>query len=190
MESYEPETVFGTLGPWATKSFGKLSRVGQLAAIIVEGVRADGQNLLWITDEDEIAPNTAKHAESTKVIGHLLNHYCTGDMGHFRFATTASDTGDLLIEDLAAIPDLAAACFNEILARLGLDPESDMQKRLITAVGSSVPLKIRYFASWLAGTSSTLVKANIAIDEGRLGCRVRRITIEAIPTGLWVPGMA
>ena len=40
-------------------------------------------------------------------------------MGHFRFATTASDMGGLLIEDLAAVPDLAAASFNEVLARLG-----------------------------------------------------------------------
>lgn len=98
-------------------------------------------------------------------------------MGHFRFATTASDMGGLLIEDLAAVPDLAAASFNEVLARLGLAPEADMPKGLLTALGSSVPLKIRYIASWLAGNSSTLVKVNIAIDEGPLGCRVRRIAV-------------
>jgi len=187
-ESYNSETAFGTLGPWAAKPFEKLSRVGHFGAMIVEGVRADGQNLLWITDQDEIAPNILKHAEATRVIGHLLNHYCTGDMGHFLFGTTASDTGDLLTEDLAAVPDLAAGGLNEVLARVGLDPDLEVPERLIAAVGNSVPLKIRYIASWLSDSSNALAKVNIAIDESHGGCWIRRITVQSIPSGIWVPG--
>jgi hypothetical protein len=63
-EDYQAETAFGALGPWTARPFGKLSRVGHLSATVIEGVRADGQNLTWITDEDEIAPNPAKHAEA------------------------------------------------------------------------------------------------------------------------------
>lgn len=111
-ESYQPETAFDTLGPWARRSFGKLSRVAHLGAIVIEGLRADHQHLTWITDEDEIAPNPDKHAEATKVIGRLISAYLTGDMGHLRFGTTASDNGDLLIEDLTAVPDLAAGGLN------------------------------------------------------------------------------
>lgn len=187
-ESYKAETAFGDLGTWAAKPFGKLTRVGHLAAIIIEGVRADGQNLLWITDEDEIAPNITKHAEATRLIEHLLNHYCTGDMGHIRFGTTASDTGDLLIEDLAAVPDLAAGGLNEVLTRVGMDLDSEWPERVIAAIGGSVPPRIRNIANWLAGSSQTLAKVNIAIDEGHGGCWVRRIAIDTVPTGLWIPG--
>ena len=80
-EIYKPETAFGTLGLWTAKPFGKLSRVAHLAAIVIEGLRADGQDLIWITDEDEIAPNPTKHAEATRFLGHIFSSYCTGDMG-------------------------------------------------------------------------------------------------------------
>jgi hypothetical protein len=59
-----------------------------------------------------------------------------------------------------------------------------MPERLIAAVGGSVPVKIRCIASWLANSSNALAKVNIAIDEGRSGCRVRRISIETISADL------
>ena len=98
----------------------------------------------WFTDEDEIAPNQTKHAEATRFIGHLLNHYCTGNMGHFRFGTTASDFGDLLIEDLAAVPDLAAGGLGAILSRVGLPTNSRVPERLAIAADGIAPIKVRY----------------------------------------------
>jgi hypothetical protein len=182
-ETYQAETAFGPLAPWATKPFSKLSTIGHLAAIVIEGLRADGQDLTWITDEDEIAANPAKHAEATRLLGHLLNHYCTGDMGHFRFGTTASDTGDLLIEDLTAVPDLAAAGLNEILSRVG-HPSSRVPERLFIAADGVAPLKIRRIAMWLSDPSTPLTKVNVAIDEDNGGCWVRRIAIMTHPIGL------
>ncbi len=183
-ESYKPKTAFGALGPWASKPFGKLSRVGHLAAIVIEGLRADGQDLIWITDEDEIAPNPTKHAEATRFLGHILSSYCTGDMGHFRFGTTASDPGDLLIEDLAAVPDLAAGSLNEILSRVGLHPESHTVARLFIAAEGIAPLKVRHIANWLSRSSSTLKKVNVVVDEGSSGCWVRRFSVVTHPIGL------
>jgi hypothetical protein len=176
-ESYKSETAFGSFGPWTEKSFGKLSRAAHLAAIVIEGLRADGQDLIWITDEDEIAPNPTKHAEATRFLAHILSSYCTGDMGHFRFGTTASDPGDLLIEDLAAVPDLAAGSLNEILSRVGLHPESPTVARLFIADDGRAPLKVKHIANWLSGPSGTLKKANIVVDEGSGGCWVRRFSV-------------
>ena len=184
-EDYHAETAFGTLGPWTTKPFGKLSRVAHLAAMVIEGVRADGQSLIWITDEDEIAPNPTKHAEATRFIGHLLNHYCTGNMGHFRFGTTASDSGDLLIEDLAAVADLAAGGLQEILSRVGLPTNSRLPDRLVFAAEGVPPIKVRYIGQWLSDSPGALKKVNVVVDEGageRMGeCRVSRIKVESLP---------
>jgi hypothetical protein len=184
-EDYHAEAAFGTLGPWTAKPFGKLSRVGHLAAMVIEGVRADGQSLIWITDEDEIAPNPTKHAEATRLIGHLLNHYCTGNMGHFRFGTTASDFGDLLIEDLAAVADLAAGGLSEILSRVGLPTNSRLPDQLVIAADGVAPIKVRYIGQWLSDSSGALKKVNVVIDEGtgeRSGeCRVSRIKVESLP---------
>ena len=153
--------------------------------MVVEGARADGQSLVWITDEDEIAPNPTKHAEATRFIGHLLNHYCTGNMGHFRFGTTALDSGDLLIEDLAAVADLAAGGLQEILSRVGLPTNSRLPDRLIFAAEGVAPIKVRYIGQWLSESSGALKKVNVVVDEGtgkhRGKCLVTRINVESLP---------
>jgi hypothetical protein len=176
-ESYTPQVAFGTLGPWATRSFGKLSRVGHLGAIVIEGLRANDQDLIWITDEDEIAPNPAKHVEATEVLAHLLNHYLSGPMGHIRFGTTASDNGDLLIEDLTAVPDLAAGILNEVLTEVGSHPESQTVERLFVPLNSELPVKILHLAKWLGAMSSSLTKVNVVVNEGPSGCAVNRFVV-------------
>lgn len=176
-ESYQSETAFGTLSPWANRSFGKLSRIGHLGAIVIEGLHADHQNLIWITDEDEIAPNPDKHAEATEFIGHLVNAYLTGDVGRLRFGTTASDSGDLLIEDLTAVPDLAAGGLNEILTQIAPHPESYSVRRLFIPPNSSSPTKVLDIATWLGRFSSTFTKVNVVVDEGPGGCAVRNFTV-------------
>ena len=172
-ERYAAAAAFGELGRWAEGSFGKLTRIGHLGAIIVEGVRREGQDLIWISDQDEIAPNDAKHVEATRVLGHYLNSYCTGNMGHFRFGTTASDAGDLLIEDLAAVPDLAAGCLGDVLSRWAPHPESSSVNRVFVPAGGDFPIKTVEIASWLAASSAALGKLCVVVDEGRAGCSVR-----------------
>lgn len=177
-DSYEAETAFGTVGPWSSKSFGRLSRVAHLAAILIEGLRDDGQNLLWITDEDEIVANQIKHGEATRLIGHLLSHYCTANMGHFRFGTTASDVGDLLIEDLTSVPDLAAGSLNDILFLTGLRSETRVPEKLFIGANGMPPIKIQRIASWLSDSSGALKKTNVVVDEGADGCWVRLVSVE------------
>lgn len=183
-EPYRPDTAFGALGPWAAKPFSRLSRIAHLAAILFEGFRADGQNLLWVTDEDDIVANQVKHSEATRLIGHILSCYCTADLGHFRFATTASDAGDLLIEDLTAIPDLAAGSLNDILSRVGLRSQSRIPERLFIADDGMASFKIQCIANWLSDSSATLKKVNIVIDESPGGCWIRRVTIQTQPSPL------
>ncbi|GAA0478659.1 hypothetical protein Aca07nite_74710 [Actinoplanes capillaceus] len=176
-EGYQSDTTVGRLGPWAQRSFSKLTRVGNMAGILFEGVRREGQNLIWITDEDEIAPNVHKHTESTKILVHYLSCYLSGNMGHFRFGTTASDTGDLLIEDLAAIPDLAAGCLGEILSMIAPHPASSSIARLFVPANTNLAAKVIEIATWLGSSSGVLRKINIVIDEGGDGCAVRDFTV-------------
>ena len=176
-ETRHSGTAIGELGPWAPKSFRKLTTIGHLAGILVQGLRSDGQSLLWITDDDEIAPNPVKHAEATRVLGHLLNCYCSGPMGHFRFGTTSSDPGDLHIEDLASAPDLAAGCLNDVLTFLAPHPKSQSVQRLFVPTTGGVAPKVRIVAEWLAGLPGTLAKVNIVVDERDGLCSVRRFSV-------------
>jgi hypothetical protein len=176
-EGYRSDTAFGRLGPWAQRPFSKLTRVGHLAGVLIEGIRREGQNLVWITDEDEIAPNDLKHSEATRILGHYLNSYCSGSMGHFRFGTTASDPGDLLIEDLAAVPDLAAGCLGDVLSLLAPNPESTSVVRLFLPASSDIPAKVIEIATWLGIPSANLQKLNLVIDEHSDGCSIRDFSV-------------
>lgn len=167
----------GQLGSWAPRAFRKLTMIGHLAGILVQGVRRDRQDLLWITDEDEIAPNPDKHAESTRIFGHLLNCYCSGPMGHFRFGTTASDPGDLHIEDLAAVPDLAAGCLADVLTCISPHPESPSVERLYVPTHGGTSEKARHVAEWLADAASPLTKLNVVVDERDGLCSVRHFSV-------------
>ncbi|TCC29681.1 hypothetical protein [Kribbella speibonae] len=176
-EDHHPEVAFGGLAPWSPRAFRKLTRIGHLAGIVVQGLRGDGQDLLWITDEDEIAPNPHKHSEATRLMAHLISSYCTGPLGHFRFGTTASDPGDLHIEDLAAVPDLAAGCLNQILSDMSPDPASRVVERLFIPSGGAVHPKLTQITTWLAANASALTKVNVVVDESADGCSVRRFTV-------------
>lgn len=175
-EGSSSDTAVGQLGPWAKRSFRKLTMIGHLAGIVVQGLRCDRQDLLWITDEDEIAPNVHKHAEATRILSHLLSCYCSGPMGHFRFGTTASDPGDLHMEDLVAVPDLAAGCIADVLTYMSPHPAAPTVERLYLPTGGGTPAKTRRVAEWLSAPSA-LTKLNVVLDEPDGLCSVRRFAL-------------
>jgi hypothetical protein len=152
------------LGQWNKQSFGKLTRVGHLAAMLVACMSAPGQNLIWITDEDDIAPNVEKLTEATKLIGHYLNHYSC-NMGHFRFGTTNVDDGSMHVEDLAAIPDLAAGSMAEILStsykNSGVPPG-----RLHISLPNGISKKAHAILAWMADQSHPMKKLVVCVDWG------------------------
>ncbi len=162
-ESYQPKFAFGELSHWCKGSFEKLTRVGQLGAMLVEGMCAPGQNVLWISDEDEIAPNREKLFEATNVLGHYLNHFCSNQMGHMRFGTTNVDNGNLRIEDLVALVDLAAGCLSEIFTQTMKLFGSPASKILIPGTHSSSK-KARIIANWMAQGNHPLKKLIVLVE--------------------------
>ncbi len=79
-----------------------------------------GQNVLWFTDDDAIAPNLKGLTELTTLFAYAASGYLDYNLGHLRMGTPArSDPDDHFLEDLLAIPDLIAGTIAEILALLG-----------------------------------------------------------------------
>ena len=165
-ESQPPDgnTAFGSVGNWSESSFRKLSRIGQLGAMLVSGMSAPGQNLIWVTDDDEIAPNREKLFEATRLMGHYLNHFLYHNLGHIRFGTTGTvDAGDRQIEDLVALPDLAAGCVSEIFTYLRTHTGAGPSKILQPAT-QQASLKSKVIANWLAEGGHPLRKLLILIE--------------------------
>lgn len=101
-------------------------------------------------------------------------------MRHFRFGTAKSDDGTLRLEDLLALPDVAADAVSEVLesygkARLTIPPA------LVVPMAQSVTGKSRYILSWLAHASSRLRKLNYAFEPSgsSKGLVIRRLRFHA-----------
>ncbi len=156
-------SAIGPLSHWNPESFKKLSRVGQLGAMLISCMSGCGQNVIWISDEDEIAPNTDKLYDATKVIGHYLNHFCKTQMGHFRFGTTKIDTNDLQLEDLVAVADLSAGALSEILTA-NLANSGVAASRIQQLSTKSVSVKARVIANWLSENIHPLKKIIVLVE--------------------------
>ena len=119
--------------------------------------------MIWITDQDEIVSNITKHREATAVIGNCLNHLVNHSMGHFRLATTQSDTEKRDLEDLAAIPDLAAGSLADvasIMASRGGFPSKGHLRR----PENGTPKKAIEILRWLADPRHTLKRITICVE--------------------------
>jgi len=114
---------------WKEKSFEKMLRVVHLVSFFLAGLSRAGQDVLWITDEDEIAANDDRLRQLTKLFGNVSGHYLSHNMGHFRCGTTKCDDRSRQLEDLASIPDLVAGALSEVLVtsnEQGIMPSSSL----------------------------------------------------------------
>jgi len=165
---------------WKVASFQKLTRVSWLGAMLIACMSAPSQNVVWFTDEDAIAANPQKTTEATHVIGHAVSHVSTHKLGHIRFGTTACDDGSLAIEDLAAIPDLAAGALAEFFAKnrleTGIDPGAVFRRPPET-----LRSKGHMLLAWLADTDQRLKKVVVVLNAAgatRYNAHVLRFSMD------------
>jgi hypothetical protein len=149
---------------WSRGSFEKMFRVAHFGALLVAGLSAPGQDLLWITDQDEIVANLQKHHEATSVFAHVMSHYLKHSMGHFRLATTQGDDGSLLLEDLAAIPDLAAGTLTEV-STVTASEGGFSGAGIVSPLSSGVSQKAHAILAWLADGPHPLRRLTFCIDH-------------------------
>lgn len=112
---------------WKQSSFIKVLSIIHFVSFFIAGLSAPNQDIIWITDEDEIAANESRLRELTTLWGNILSHYTQHNLRHLRCGTTRSDNGSREIEDLASIPDLIAGTLTELLTMQraeGLLPKS------------------------------------------------------------------
>lgn len=168
--------IFGPVSKWKRHSFEKLTRVGLLGAMLISCMSAAGQNVIWLTDQDEIVPNEKLHREATQLIGHYMNHLLTHNMSHFRFGSTKVDPGSLWVEDLVSLPDLASGAICSLFqtfVKIDGIPLGLIYRRQ----PNETPDKDRVIAAWLADTSSPLKRLTVAVDSDPEGYKTKVVEI-------------
>lgn len=107
--------------PWKHTTIERAMRIIHLASFMLRGLSCQGQDLLWITDEDEVVANEARLRTFVNTFAMVSSHYLPHQMGHMRVGTTRSDTGLRDLEDYVAICDFAAGALQELLSNGDLD---------------------------------------------------------------------
>jgi len=110
-ERYTRGAADRTLAPyncWNPGVFERALRIVHLASFLVAGLSRADQDLMWITDEDDVCANETQHRALVTLFANISSHYLPHGMRNMRLGTTRSDTGARDVEDLVSIADLAA----------------------------------------------------------------------------------
>ncbi len=117
-EFSEKAPQFGLHAAWRRSTIEKLLRVSGVVSLFLAGLSASGQNVLWLTDEDEIAANPTRLREFVNLFGAVSSHFMPHPMRHLRIGTSACDNGTRNVEDLIAVCDLMAGALQDAIALL------------------------------------------------------------------------
>jgi hypothetical protein len=146
---------------WKAQPFHRLLLVATLGSILVSGLSGAMQDILWITDQDEIAPNPKQHDHAGHVIHHCLSTYAPRNSGLLAFLTTEGKFDDFMLEDVVAIPDLAAGA---LINALDSNPVTSPSGFWLPGSNDS-PLKSKSILWWLADDRQALRRFVVVLDR-------------------------
>ena len=104
---------FAVYRKWKPAVLEKAFFVVHVLGVLLGGLATLGQDVIWFTDEDNIAANDDRVRELTQLFAWIGSQYLEFDLGHLRCGTSRSDDGSRQIEDYLAIPDLIAGALAE-----------------------------------------------------------------------------
>lgn len=96
---------------WNVGTVMKAITVVHIASVLVAGLGAAGQDLIWLVDQDEIVEDEVRMATLAESFRDVISDYLSFEMGGFQLVTASSDPGDRHLEDLLSISDLAAGAW-------------------------------------------------------------------------------
>ncbi len=172
---------------WKPRIFERVLRAAHLIGVFVAGLSGRGQNITWITDEDEIAPNVPALTDLTHVFAFTLGSMLPHDVGHIRVGTTGTTAGDdLAMEDFAAIADLVAGAVNDFIC--GYGPDMQLSRIVVTAPSHLSP-KTHNLIAALFDPRAPLRKLVFVIDQPDESPRIRYTQLRIhLQPGIVIPG--
>lgn len=107
---------------WKPAVLDKAFLILHVLGLLLAGLAAPKQDVMWFTDEDCIAANDERVCELTHLFACVISQYLTFDLGHCRCGTSRCDNGSLQIEDLLSIPDIIAGAIAEQMQDRKINP--------------------------------------------------------------------
>ncbi len=118
---------FAAYRKWKVGVLEKAFFIAHILGVLLAGLAASGQDVMWFTDEDSIGANDDRVRELTELFAWITSLYLTFTLGRCRCGTSKCDNGSGQIEDFLAIPDLIAGAVSEQMALKSTDPDEFSQ---------------------------------------------------------------
>lgn len=172
---------------WQAATLDKALVLIHLASLLLAGFSADGQDVLWISDEDDFVADDQRLADFVKAFAWVSSHYLPHRLRHLRIGTTRSDTGRRDVEDLVAIPDLVAGAWGGLLQ--AYRAEGTGLSRVIAPAPRRLPVKANEVLTWfLKGGALCRVAFEICASRGGDGLTVQRLVLHQLGDTILAPG--
>lgn len=100
------------LGEWKGAVAERLLRIVHTVSYLVALLAREGHKVIWMTDDDAIAPNAEKADALGRLLGRIMRQYAKVDYGTIGYALPfkPEKAGQPDLRDLLSITDLAAGC--------------------------------------------------------------------------------
>lgn len=154
---------FKPYAAWPAATLEKACRLCHFIGISLAALAYPGQDVIWCTDEDEIAANRTRLGELTNLFAWITSHYLPFSLGHARVGTTADDNESRLLEDLSSIPDLLAGSLSEVMQRKQ-DSDISLSSNITWPVPNATE-KSFHILGWLGSPPKRLNRIACVVDS-------------------------
>jgi hypothetical protein len=160
---------FAAYRKWKPAVLDKAFFAVHVLGVLLAGLAAPGQNVMWFTDEDSMAANDDRVRELTQLFAWISSQYLTFNLGHCRCGTSKSDDGSRQIEDFLAIPDMIAGALAEQM-QLRIEDPSEFSTVFWMHRGDFSE-KTREITWWFSDCRNPLKRLLCVVDPGADGRR-------------------
>lgn len=150
---------------WTFESFERMARMTQFVSLLIAGLCSEGQNICWISDEDEMFESPQKSEDTLRLLTAFQRMNIKWPLGKLHAGTTKLDEGDRFEEDFAAIADLAAGAFGELVMKLKPNSDGCIIDTNLDDLLSDVSGKTDVLLSWLRDHRQALKRISLIFDR-------------------------
>lgn len=162
-----PEKLMKQMNVWRKNPVKeKFLRLREFILLILNGLGRENQNVLWISDNDEVFANNSQLETANIILKESLHRYLDYKIGNFELKTLDVDSYDKRFEKLCSITDLAAGGLVDFVG----DYHNEDIFPIVGEIADPIihaKLKINPIVNWLskAEKKSMLKKITVKISE-------------------------
>ena len=164
----KPENIKQKLVPWgSTHTQEKLLRIRDFILLVLNGLGKSGQDILWVTDNDNIVANKRQLETGNEFIKQTLLKHLDYQFGGFSLITLSDDSEERALEKLCSLPDLVAGTLVDFIGDYNLE-SINLSEGEICAPIEHKKRKVNPITNWLSKNEElfNLKKVNITIKKG------------------------